>query len=112
MRKSAAFFYAVLIFLFCGNKFLYSQRVGIGTTQFTPSSTLDVKGNVTIGSNYSGVTAAPANGLVVEGSVAIGTTSAQNKLEVNGINSSIGVGGLLGANQNTGFHFIGYGYQH
>jgi len=67
----------------------YAQKVGIGTTQFTPSSTLDVKGNLTIGGTYGGTNAAPANGALIEGNVGIGSISPSQKLDVTGsINAS------------------------
>lgn len=39
------------------------------------ASKLDVNGNVTIGASYAAVNVAPTNGLLVEGSVGIGTSS-------------------------------------
>ncbi len=48
-------------------------NIGIGTS--TPLSMLDVAGGVSVGSAYSGVTAAPANGVIIEGNVGIGTSS-------------------------------------
>jgi hypothetical protein len=55
--------------------------VGIGTT--TPGSKLQVNGNAAIG--YSASTAAPANGLLVNGAVGIGTTTVGSyKLAVEG----------------------------
>ncbi|MCE7934605.1 MAG: hypothetical protein DYG96_08425 [Chlorobi bacterium CHB2] len=56
---------------------------GLGTT--TPQSKLDVEGGAAIGATYSGTTAAPANGLIVEGNVGVGTTSTSDfKLQVGG----------------------------
>jgi hypothetical protein len=54
-------------------------NIGIGTTN--PLSKLDISGGVAIGS-YSGVNAAPSNGLIVDGNVGIGTTGPGAKLEV------------------------------
>lgn len=57
--------------------------VGIGTV--TPLDALDVgganNGAVAIGSAYAGITAAPANGLIVQGNVGIGTAIPQNQLD-------------------------------
>ena len=59
-----------------------TKNVGIGTT--TPKSKLDVEGGVAIGDNYSGTSAAPTNGMIVEGKVGIGTTTPKSKLDVDG----------------------------
>lgn len=48
-------------------------NVGIGTS--TPLNLLDVAGGVSVGSAYSGITAAPTNGAIIEGNVGIGTSS-------------------------------------
>lgn len=55
-------------------------KVGIGTT--TPASLLDIEGGVAIGATYSGTTAAPTNGLIVEGLVGMGVSSPSAKLHI------------------------------
>jgi hypothetical protein len=57
-------------------------NVGIGTA--AAKSKLDVEGGVSVGLNYSGTTAAPVNGLIVEGNVGIGKSApdANAKLDV------------------------------
>src|ERR1039458_1699753 len=49
------------------------QNIGIGTNN--PKSKVDVSGNLTVGSGYSGTNAAPANGAIIQGQVGIGTAS-------------------------------------
>jgi len=53
-----------------------NKRLGIWTT--SPGSKLSVSGGVSIGSTYAG-TAAPTDGLIVQGNVGIGTTTPGNK---------------------------------
>ena len=62
---------------------LNDGNVGIGTT--APKSELDVNGGLSVGT-YAGVSAAPANGMIISGNVGIGTTSPDsgNKLQVAG----------------------------
>ena len=47
-------------------------------------SKVDVSGNMTIGSGYAATNAAPANGLLVQGYVGIGTASPTATLDVSG----------------------------
>ncbi len=68
----------------CSATKVFSQNVGIGTAAFIPVNLLDVKGNAVIGSTYSGVNVAPANGLLVEGNTGIGTVAPIKKLDVRG----------------------------
>lgn len=62
-------------------------NVGIGTA--TVNNKLDVEGAAVIGVNYSGTNTAPGNGLLVEGSVAIGTTSTSAKAAIYGANDPL-----------------------
>src|SRR5687768_5014390 len=62
---------------------------GLGVNQSNPSSLLDVNGNASIGTAYSGTNAAPSNGLLVEGKLGIGTTTVSSKVDIEG-NVSIG----------------------
>ena len=56
-------------------------EVGIGTSSI--ANELDVEGSMAIGASYSGSTAAPTNGLIVEGNVGIGESSPDQDLEVS-----------------------------
>ncbi|MEQ9251183.1 MAG: tail fiber domain-containing protein [Cytophagales bacterium] len=62
-------------------------NVGIGLT--APVNTLDVLGEVAIGTNYAGFFAAPTDGLIVEGRVGIGTNAPSDILHVS--STAIGV---------------------
>jgi hypothetical protein len=59
-----------------------NNSVGIGEPN--PGSKLSVAGNASIGSAYYAETAAPENGMIVEGSVGINTFQPGEKLEVKG----------------------------
>lgn len=69
--------------------------VGIGTT--TPASKLDVEGGISIGASYSGTTAAPTNGAIIEGNVGIGTITPTYGLEVSPTTSIGGKALIAGA---------------
>jgi hypothetical protein len=66
----------------------FSGKVGIGTT--APASSLDINGNVSVGS-YAGVVAAPSNGMIISGNVGIGTTSPGYKVDVVGTLNATGL---------------------
>lgn len=72
-----------------------SRNVGVGIS--TPKSMFAVNAGTAIGSPYAGTNAAPANGLIVVGSVGIGTTIPPSALYVSG---NI---------QTTGFKLMGNG---
>lgn len=81
MKKEILFF-AAFIAVNSFN-FMYAQtgNVGIGTS--TPTNSLTVNGNTSVGSGYTGITA-PTNGAIIEGNTGIGTSAPAAKLDVLG----------------------------
>ncbi len=70
----------------------------MGVNTATPQSKVSVSGNMAVGATYAGTNAAPANGLIVEGSVGIGTNAPGTKLQVEGttqLNGNTGIAGNL-----------------
>ena len=67
-------------------------NVGIGTV--LSKNTLDIATNVSIGTAYAGYQAAPANGLLVQGNVGIGTATPSGALDVFGAIDIQGVNGI------------------
>jgi hypothetical protein len=63
---------------------LPNGRTAVGNMVFSdqPQSTLDVEGNLAVGTAYSGTTAAPANGAIIEGNVGIGINTPGTRLHV------------------------------
>lgn len=61
-----------LLLVVCCVSLQAQQNVGIGTNN--PQSKLDVKGGLSIGNNYAGNAAAPANGAIIEGPLGVGTS--------------------------------------
>jgi hypothetical protein len=52
----------------------------------------DFAGGVAIGTGYAGVNTAPTNGMIVQGNVGIGTTTASNPVVANGVVQSLSGG--------------------
>ena len=95
------------------NQLVFRSGGAIGVNELNPTSNFSVKGSVAIGSSTFSTASAPANGLIVEGNVGIGTTTPSNKLDVRGvINASsdiyfnngtkVGLGNLSGGG-NAGY---------
>ncbi len=63
-------------------------NVGVGTTLST--NMLDIRDGVGIGTTYAGYSSAPANGLIVQGNVGIGTWAPGGALSV--LNGNVGFG--------------------
>lgn len=81
----------------------FSQSVGIGSSSFTPGSTLSIDGNVSIGNSYRATANGVTNGLIVAGNVGIGTSTASYVLDVLGVSRIYsGAGGDNGVYFNPG----------
>jgi len=80
--------------------------VGVGGIT-NPTNTLDVKGDMAVGTNYAGISA-PTNGMLIEGRVGIGTTQPDRLLEVDnpsGNASYIRIRGAEAADGDAGLEF-------
>lgn len=73
---------AISLFTYSSTSLLLPN--GFGIDQASPVSKLDVNGNMTLGSTYSGLNAAPANGAIIEGDVGVGINAPHVKLDVEG----------------------------
>ena len=87
-----------LLLLLTLSFFVWStQAQNVGVDQTNPINKLDINGNLSVGSNYSGTFTAPANGAIFEGQVGIKTELPQADLHVNG---TIRIGSLIGTSNN------------
>ena len=84
-----------------------SDNVGIGTSTYI--NKLSVFGNAAIGSGYPS-TAAPANGLIVQGNVGIGTSAAANGLTIQGTTYAIGNVGINTSTLTNNLQVAGTAY--
>jgi hypothetical protein len=77
-----------------------SQNVGIGES--APASKGSIKGNLSVGNNYS-TTPAPANGAIIEGSVGIGTNApnAKAQLDISSTTSGVLIPRMTEAQRNA-----------
>jgi hypothetical protein len=78
-------------------RFLSTGSAGVGTA--VPKSALDINGNMSLGT-YAGVTAAPANGVIVPGQVGIGN-SAPNASAILDLTNATNNLGFLMPNMTT-----------
>lgn len=76
----------------------FAGSLGIGT--YASLNRLAVAGSTVMGVGYSGVFAAPSNGLLVQGNVGIGTSAVSNQLYVNGGTRTSTLG--INANASSG----------
>jgi hypothetical protein len=83
MKKTLSF-----LWLFTAAVACYSQNVGIGESN--PASKGSIKGNLSVGNNYS-TTAAPADGAIIEGNVGIGTNAPNAKAQLDISSTTSGV---------------------
>ncbi|MDR3448344.1 MAG: hypothetical protein P4M15_01100 [Alphaproteobacteria bacterium] len=65
-------------------KMLLDNSGNLGVDVLSTTNRLDVNGAAAIGNGYAGVHTAPTNGLIVQGLVGIGTTTAADALDVGG----------------------------
>jgi hypothetical protein len=84
MRRLIEKISSIFLFYFClfilNPGWIKAQGFGVGTA--SPVSKLDVNGNLTIGATYAGTTAAPANGVLIQGNVGIGLTAPNGRLHL------------------------------
>jgi hypothetical protein len=80
-------------------------RVAVGPMVFSdqPQSTLDVEGNFAVGTTYSGTTAAPANGAIIEGNVGIGTNAPTTRFHAVANTTSGSPDFIMANSSNSGF---------
>lgn len=97
MNRLTRFFTAFIFFLLCIGVCGIAEEITLTTYYPAPygaydelsANRLEVEDGAVIGATYIGTAIAPANGLVVEGNVGIGTVTPTEKLDVNGTINAI-----------------------
>ena len=89
-----------------------TSRFGMIDEFNTPGSKLSIQGNASIGGLTYATTAAPSNGMIVEGNVGIGTTSPGALLHVEGRTANIGQSNTVSSPSGTWGANIAIGATH
>lgn len=87
MEKIVRCFMVILFGVLCMGVYSIAEEITLTTYYPAPYGAyvdLTATNSLVIGSNYAGTETAPTSGMLVEGNVGIGTTSAATKLDVNG----------------------------
>jgi|GEM_PF-4468184 len=81
MKKNYTLTSALLLFSIC---FIHAQSGRVGIGESAPGSKGSIKGNLSVGSNYSTLSA-PTDGAIIQGRVGVGTSNPDNSsvLEIN-----------------------------
>ena len=87
-----------------------NSKIGLGVT--SPVNRLDVGGSVVIGSNISGNTLAPQNGLLVEGDLNVGSETSNARVTVDGAISLAEQEGSPSKTKGFGKLFVKKGKNH
>ena len=80
-----------------GNKIVRATSgAALAVNTQTPLSQADINGNMSVGSSYAGIVAAPADGMIVQGNTGIGTSNPSTLFEVGSKKFNVTSGGNVG----------------